>query len=50
VNGTIRAKNGGIRLATRLKRYAVAVAEEVAIPNEVARVLVGIGASPLRFV
>lgn len=45
-NGTNRPKIGGIRRVIEFKNNAVAVADDVAMANEVANRLVEIGLSP----
>ena len=45
-NGTRRPKRGGMRRANELRRRAVAVADEVAMANDVPKRVVEIGLSP----
>ena len=45
-NGTNRPKIGGIRFVREFKKSAVAVAEDVAMANDVANRFVDIGLSP----
>ena len=45
-NGTNRPKIGGIRFVREFKKSAVAVADDVAMANDVANRFVDIGLSP----